>query len=267
MKDIKRIKLLGVSVDAVDFDDALERAASLAADRSKTSRVVAVNPEKVMIARQDPLIARFIEDSDLAIPDGIGCVMGARILYGLRFGRVPGCDLMQKLCEISGSRGLKIFIYGAKEEVNKGAVEKLRETYPDISIVGRQNGYLKENEYDALVDRVNASGANILFLALGSPKQEKWVEKYGDKLNVGLCMGIGGTLDTIVGTVKRAPLAWRNAKLEWLYRLLKQPSRFGRQSRVFVFAFRVLAAKLTGRRRKNAENSEDSVKTAEGSAP
>ncbi len=250
MNKIERLDILGVSVDALTFADALEIAAELASDRSRVSRVVAVNPEKVMIARNDPLIARFIADSDLALPDGIGCVMAAKILYDKKFERVPGCDLMQSLCELSGQRGLNIFIYGAKEEVNKAAVEKLRETYPDISIVGRQHGYLPESEFDALVERIAASGAHILFLALGSPKQERWINAYADRLNVGLCMGVGGSLDAIVGTVKRAPLAWRNARLEWLYRLLKQPSRIGRQSRVFVFAFKVMIAKLFGSRAK-----------------
>ena len=90
---------------------------------------------------------------------------------------------------------------------------------------------------------VNASDADVLFLALGSPRQEKWMNQHGDKLRVGMCMGVGGTLDTIVGKVKRAPMAWRRAKLEWLYRLIRQPSRFWRQRRIFYFAARVLLEK------------------------
>lgn len=246
MDKIPRIKILGVSVDALTFDRALEQAVALAQDRSRVSRVVAVNPEKVMIARQDPRVADFIERSDLAIPDGIGVVMAARILYRLRFERVPGADLMQALCKVSGSRGLKIFIYGAEESVNARAVQKLKEIYPDVLIVGRQNGYLQESDFDALAERIAASEANVLFLALGSPKQENWIDAYADRLNVGLCLGVGGTLDTIAGKVKRAPISWQNARLEWFYRLINQPSRFWRQRRVFCFAFCVLFAKLFG---------------------
>lgn len=243
MQNVERIEIFNEPVDLLDFDTALESACKLALDRQKVSYVVAVNPEKVMTARRSKIIHDFICRADLAIPDGIGIVAAVRILLGKRIERVAGADLMQKICEESGKKGIKIFLYGAKEDVNAGAVDVLRKRYPDIQIVGRQNGYLPEEESEDLVSRVNASDADVLFLALGSPRQEKWMNQYGAKLRVGMCMGVGGTLDTIVGRVKRAPMAWQRAKLEWLYRLIRQPSRFWRQRRIFYFAARVLLEK------------------------
>ncbi len=240
MNGVQRVRILDSSVDALDFDQALDAALALAKDKTKTSYVVAVNPEKVMTVNREPFLSSFFENADLALPDGIGVVLAARILLGIKTSRVPGVELATAICRASGSQGLKIFLYGAKEEVNALAAEKLREEFPDIRIVGRQNGYLPEEEYDALVDRINESGADVLFLALGSPRQERWIDSYSERLNVGLCMGIGGSLDVIAGVVKRAPKLWRDIKLEWLYRLLSQPSRWRRQRVLPLFVCKVL---------------------------
>ena len=249
-----RVRVLGVPVDLLTFDDALERAAELAADRGTASCAVAVNPEKVMIARRAPDVCQFIADADLAFPDGIGVVLACRAFFKRKVERVAGADLMQALCRESGRRGLKIFVYGAREDVNARACGVVRERWPDALIVGRENGYLPEERHDELIARINASGANILFLALGSPKQEEWIARHRTDLRVGLCMGIGGTLDVLAGNVKRAPALWQKAGLEWLYRLLRQPSRFWRQRRIFLFAALTLAQLLTGQYKKESKD-------------
>ena len=161
-------------------------------------------------------------------------------LKGLRAERVPGADLMQEICALAERRGFRIFIYGAKEDVNRGAVDRLRERHPAIRIVGRANGFVTEEQMDALVEEINASKAQVLFVALGSPRQEEWMFKYLHRLEtVRVCQGIGGTLDTIVGTVKRAPPFMQRCNLEWVYRLIQQPSRAGRQLRLLQFVFDV----------------------------
>lgn len=255
MRDVKRLDVLGAPADALTFDRALDAACQLARDHSRTSFVVAVNPEKVMTARADAGVNAFLHAADLVIPDGTGIVAAAKILFGERIERVAGADLMQAICAESGKRGVKIFLYGSKEATSEAADAELRKRYPDILLVGRENGYLPEEKFGELVERINASGADVLFLALGSPKQEKWMNRYADELDVGLCMGIGGTLDTIAGTVRRAPLSWQKARCEWLYRLIRQPSRFWRQRRIFFFAARVLLARAAGTgRRERREN-------------
>lgn len=244
MENIERLRILNAPVDVLTMDKAIDSACKLAKDHSNISYIVAINPEKTFAMKENQEIRDFIEKADLVIPDGIGIVFGAKMLCGRRLERVPGADLMQELCRVSGQCDLKIFIYGAKEEVNAGSVEKLRERHPDIQIVGRQNGFSKEENMNDLVKRINDSQADIVFLALGSPKQERWMNEFGFQLQVGACMGIGGTLDTIVGKVKRAPLFYQKYCLEWFYRLAKQPSRFWRQRRVFYFAFAVFVAKI-----------------------
>ncbi len=171
-------------------------------------------------------------------------VLATKILFGRRLERVPGADLMQTICAESGKRNVKIFIYGAKEEVNAKAVEKLRERHPDIQIVGRRNGYVRPEDVSGLILSIKESNADVLFLALGSPKQERWMKEFGPQCGVGVCMGIGGTLDTITGKVKRAPKFFQRIHLEWFYRLAKQPSRFWRQRRIFLFGFQVWSAKI-----------------------
>ena len=161
-------------------------------------------------------------------------------LHGVRLSRVPGVEVMHAISRLSARKGYRIFIYGAKEEVSRIACERLQILYPGIHIVGRENGYLPAEKMPGLIDRINASGAEVLFLALGSPKQERWLSEHRDNLKtVRVCQGIGGTLDTIAGTVKRAPDVWCRLNGEWLYRLICEPQRVRRQMVLPVFAFLV----------------------------
>lgn len=244
METIERIKIFEAPVDVVSFGTALERVCELAKDRSRVHTVAAINTEKTFIMAANEEIRSYVEGADLIIPDGIGIVKAAKILYGRHLERVAGADLMQSICEASGKQGLKIYIYGARENVNASAVEMINKKYPDVQIVGRSNGYIPPEKNDDLISDINNSNADILFLALGSPMQEHWVRKNSPRLHVAVCMGIGGTLDTIVGTVKRAPISWQKCGLEWLYRFIKQPRRIYRSRRVFKYAFRVFWVKL-----------------------
>ena len=244
MRDVERIRVLNSSVDVLSFQTALDAACALAKDHTTTSYIVAVNPEKVMIAQRDSFIAEFLERADLLIPDGIGVVVAAKWLLNRTLERVPGADLAEALFRVSGERELNLFLFGASENVNAETERVMRARYPDVRIVGRQNGYLPESDYDTLVARINASNADALLLALGSPKQERWTATYGARLDVGVCMGVGGAFDTFAGAVKRAPVVWQTMRLEWLYRLVRQPKRFWRQRRIFIFAARVLMKKL-----------------------
>jgi len=210
--------------------------------------ILAINPEKVIKFQYDNFLRSMSEKAALLIPDGIGVVMAMRWLYGFPTTRVPGSELMPNICWEAAKKGYKIFLYGSKEEVNKGAVERLQNNYPGIQIVGRSNGYLKEDQMSGLIKEINKSCADILFVALGSPKQEQWIQTYLPKLNVKVCQGIGGTLDTIVGTVKRAPAFFRWAGLEWFYRLVKEPKRIRRQLVLPVFALKVLKEKFANKR-------------------
>ena len=244
---IDRYLVLDTPVDCVDMTQAREFVKNAVRERTSPGFILAVNPEKVFVLRQDSFLKDFFEHAALLIPDGVGMVKALKILYGKRVSRCPGADLMQNICKDAPDNGYRIFIYGSSEEVNKRACEILKKRHPGIRIVGRANGFVKPEGMDDLVDRINRSQADILFIAMGSPRQEKWMSGYGAKLStVKICQGIGGTLDTIAGTVKRAPRFWQKLGLEWFYRLLCQPSRFARQLRCFKFAIEVYKQKLFG---------------------
>ncbi len=236
----KRYQVLNIWVDELNMTQALERVNAFIKRGKGVHTVFASNPEKNFSVPKDLFLYNMFEEADMLIPDGIGMVLAARWLYKSKLERVPGCELMQNTCAMAADKGYKIFIYGAKEEVNEVAVETLKKRHPTIEIVGRQNGYLLEEEMPELIDRINKSGAEILFLALGSPKQELWIATHRDQLNtVRVCQGIGGTLDVLAGTVKRAPEFYCKTGTEWLYRLLSEPTRLKRQLSLPKFAFQV----------------------------
>jgi N-acetylglucosaminyldiphosphoundecaprenol N-acetyl-beta-D-mannosaminyltransferase len=244
MNGIQRKKILGVPVDLVDRNDAINYIDHLIKADTKGHYIFAINAEKVMALRQDGFLREMAEHACLVIPDGMGAVLGIRVLYGEKIKRVSGVDLMHTLCKESAIKGYRIFIYGGKEDVNQKAVSRLRILYPGIKIVGRCNGYISADDIEKLVTQINETGVDILFVALGSPKQERWIQKYLPRLNVKVCQGIGGTLDTITGDVKRAPLFLQRAGLEWFYRLISEPWRIRRQLVLPVFVIEVFKERL-----------------------
>jgi N-acetylglucosaminyldiphosphoundecaprenol N-acetyl-beta-D-mannosaminyltransferase len=251
-----RLKILNIWVDPVDRKEAIQRVRNFLAKGTSPHAIIAANPEKNFSVPKDDVLYHTFKTADLLLPDGIGVVFAARILYGAKLKRVPGSEFIFDICEIAERGSYKVFIYGAKEDVNKETVKELKNRYPDLKIVGRANGYVKEHDMPDLIDRINTSKAEILFLALGSPKQEKWYAAHKERLHyVRVVQGVGGTLDTIAGTVKRAPEIWCRFQLEWLYRLIKEPKRVKRQKVLPIFAAMVLITKLKmmmrGRSRKN----------------
>lgn len=239
----RRIEILGVPTDCVDMSQAVARV-EMMIEGGRGEAVIAVNPEKVIKAQSDPFLLNQLRGAGLLIPDGIGVVFAARLLRLGRMSQVPGSELMPAICERAAHRGYRIFLFGGSAEVNQRAGEVLRTRYPGLQIVGQQHGYLKEEEMERLVDRINASGAEILFVALGSPKQELWMARYLPQLSVKVCQGVGGTLDVLSGRVKRAPVFFRKMHLEWFYRLASQPQRLIRQTALPKFAWLVLREKL-----------------------
>jgi N-acetylglucosaminyldiphosphoundecaprenol N-acetyl-beta-D-mannosaminyltransferase len=242
----KRIEILGVPVDCLTMDQTINLVDSvLAGDVAKS--VVAVNPEKVMRARVDTRLRGQLQRAAFLIPDGIGVVAAARMLGLGQFNRVPGSELMPKLCDLAARTGRSVFLFGATPEVNERTAQVLRERYRGLKIAGAQHGYLTDDEMPGLIDRINRSKTDIVFVALGSPKQEAWIDRYLPQLNVKLCQGVGGTFDVIAGHVKRAPAAFRAVHLEWFYRLAANPNRLARQSALPGFVFQIFKQRVTGK--------------------
>jgi N-acetylglucosaminyldiphosphoundecaprenol N-acetyl-beta-D-mannosaminyltransferase len=240
-----RLQILDIWVDLLNKDECLGKVAGYLTGDKRPHAIFAVTPEKNILASKDPVLSETLKSADLLIPDGIGIVLAARILYGIRLERVPGVEFMEDICALAAKEGYRAFVYGGKDEVNSAAVKILKSRYSGLEIAARSHGYVREEEMPDLIKRINDSKADILFLALGSPKQEKWFATYNHFLkNVRVCQGIGGTLDTITGDVKRAPELWQKFWAEWLYRLLVEPRRIKRYKTVPIFIGMVLIAKL-----------------------
>lgn len=248
-----RTDVLGIPVDCVTMDGAVEFARRAIEEGKKGCYILAVNPEKVITLLKDEPLRKAFASASLLIPDGIGVVLAMRWLKGLKTFRVPGSELMPNLCNLAVRERYGVFLLGAQEDVNKGSAEKLCQMYPGLKIVGRTNGYFKEEDIPTLINKINASGANILFVALGSPKQEQWIQKWCSQLDVNVLQGIGGTLDTIVGKVKRAPPIFCKLGLEWFYRLVSDPQRAKRQKVLPVFAWKVIKERVKGEKNRRLE--------------
>ena len=236
---------MNIWVDAVNRKMARERVCHFLKYGKRPHSIFASNPEKNFSFPKDPQLLETFRTADLLLPDGVGIVWAARILFGARLERVPGSEFIFDICRLAAEKGCGIFIYGAKEESNRAAVNRLKKQFHDLKVAGRCNGYISHAEMPALIDRINKSRAEVLFLALGSPKQENWFAKYHRELKyIKVCQCIGGTLDTIAGNVKRAPEIWQESSLEWLYRLIIQPGRIRRQKILPLFVLAVFKMKL-----------------------
>ncbi|TDT50816.1 WecB/TagA/CpsF family glycosyltransferase [Fonticella tunisiensis] len=232
-----RENYLGVDVCRIDMKDALDEVDRIISNR-KPSFVVAINPEKIMKAQKDESLRNLLNSASMQIPDGVGVVIASRFKGGKIRSRVTGIELMENICKVSAKKGYRVFLLGAKPGVAEGASDILKKRYPGLNIVGTRDGYFKDE--DEVIENIKASSPDVLFVAMGSPKQEYWITKNMDKLGVPLCMGVGGSYDVICGNIKRAPKWMCSIGLEWLYRLIKEPWRYKRMAVLPVFLLKVL---------------------------
>ena len=233
----ERISVLGVGFDSVTLPEAIDIAYGFA-QGNETCRIVTPNSEIVYMARDDEALKNILNSSDLVIPDGIGVVYASKILKTPLKGKVAGIELGEGLISRLSDGSAGIFLLGAKPGIADLAAEKLSEKYPGIVISGTADGYFKDS--DAVIEKINASGAKVLFVCLGAPKQEMWMAENAEKLNVSLTLGLGGSLDVFAGTVERAPKIFIKLGLEWFYRLCKEPWRIGRMMSLPKFLLTVI---------------------------
>ena len=241
-----RTEILGVYFDNLTMDKAVENAMNMM-DKKNASIVVTPNPEIVWNARNDKELAGILNEADLVLPDGIGIMYGAKILKRPLSQKLPGIDFCLCIIEKMANTGKKLFLFGAAPGVAELAAGKLKEEFPGLVIVGTHDGYFKDDE--PVVDIINSVAPDFLMVCLGSPKQELWMNRNKEKLSVGVMSGLGGSLDVFAGNVKRAPKVIQNAGFEWLYRLIKNPSRIGRMAKIPMFLFAVMGQRISGSRR------------------
>lgn len=239
-----RTEVLGVGFDNINMEQALDRGMELIAEGGP-HLVVTPNAEIVQIARKDPEFMEIIGKADLVIPDGIGVVYASKILGRPIGARLPGCDYAAGLMERMAKSGHKLFLLGAKPGVAEEAAEKLTEAYPGLSVCGTHDGYFKED--GPVAEEIRQAGADVVFVCLGAPKQEKWIAKNGAATGASLLIGLGGSLDVFAGRVERAPEFWQKINMEWLYRGLKEPTRLKRIIKLPLFLVSALGARIKGK--------------------
>ena len=235
-----RIPVLGVGFDNVTMEQAVAEGVRLM-NTEGAHYVVTPNPEIVETCQADSEAMEAVGRADLVIADGIGVVYGARILGTPLKERVPGVEFAQHLMGKMAESGKPLFLLGAKPGIAELAAEKLRAAYPGLRIVGTHDGYFQDD--GPVLAEIRESGADVVFVCLGAPKQEKWMLRNGGATGAHLLVGLGGCLDVFSGTVQRAPEIFQRLGLEWFYRLLKNPSRVGRMMKLPLFLVHVAREK------------------------
>lgn len=235
--------VLGVLYDNVTMQEALERGRALL-EQDAPSYCVTPNAEMAYEALHDETFRAVLNGAALVLPDGAGVVLGAKILKTPLKQKVAGIEFAQNLLPILEETGKRLFLLGSKPGVAELAAEKMLQKHPKLCVCGTMDGYFKDD--GEAVARINEARADVVFVCLGAPKQEYFMQKHAPELNVHLMIGLGGTLDGIAGTVKRAPRWMIRLQLEWLYRLIKQPSRLGRMMRLPKFVFAAIKKRMKG---------------------
>lgn len=237
----KKIDILNTFFDNVTENEAVSLSKDALTNRQKHF-IVTANPEIVMYAQANPDYKDIVNQADLVVADGIGVVIGSKILKRPLEERVAGFDLMKRLLKEAAQNDWNVFLLGAKESTVTKASDRIKETYPSINIVGTHDGYF-DLEDRTVLDKVINSKADMVFVAMGYPRQEEWIRHYFKQVDYGLAMGVGGSFDVWADEVKRAPLWIQKINLEWFYRLVSDPKRIGRMRVLPEFLIEVLKEK------------------------
>ncbi len=249
MPSSKRTRILDIPVDMVDSSEAMLIFRDIMKN-TECSLIVTPNSEIIVNASKDPNLKNIIEQADLVIPDGIGLVYASKIMGVPLQERVTGIDFLDAILGDLEETGQSIFFLGSKPGdgnspgIAEMAVEKMQDKYKRLKVAGTHHGYFKEQDEEGIVALINQSGADFLCVALGSPKQENFMFQYKNELHVKGAIGVGGSLDVWAGTLKRAPEFYRNHGLEWLYRLIQQPSRIKRMAALPLFMINVVVSRI-----------------------
>lgn len=236
--------VMGVAFDNVTMEEAVAAGAALL-EGPAGQYVVTPNSEIVYACRDTSGLSELLNRAALVLPDGIGVVYASRILGRPLKQKVAGIDFAAGLAAELARAGRSLFLLGAKPGVAEQAAERLKETCPGLVIAGVHDGYFQED--GPIVAEIAQSGADVVFVCLGVPKQEFWMAANGQATGAKILVGLGGSLDVFAGVSKRAPDIWVRLGLEWLYRLIQEPWRFKRMCRLPLFLFWTIGAKLRGK--------------------
>lgn len=246
--NVEKINIRGVNFDNVTVDEAFEKVKSFVSCDG-VSVMVTPNSEIVQNCIENPYLFDVINSADLIIPDGIGVIYASKILSTPLKEKVAGCVIGQMLLEYAAQTGVPVFFFGGGKADEKSpcvaqiAADKMKDKYQGLNVCGVRDGYFTQSDNDEIIRQINSSGAKILYVCLGAPKQELWLYQNKDKLNVNFAACLGGTLDVFAGKANRAPDIFIKLNLEWFYRLIKNPSRIGRMMSLPKFIIGTILSK------------------------
>lgn len=239
-----RVRILGVDIDNITSNEAGEITKKLIETSNKSCNlIVAPNVEFIMEAQRDEEFFKILKTAKLATPDSIGVIIGGKIQKKPFKKRIPGQAYLRKIFEVGEKEGWTFYLLGGKGDVPKRAKENLEKIYKNAKIVGYHEGFFEEDTEEKVIEEINKLKPNVLFVAMGAPKQEKWIFKNREKLKVDVAAGQGGTFDYEAGNIKRAPIWMQKCGLEWLWRLIKQPSRIKRMIVLPVYLIKIIFTK------------------------
>jgi N-acetylglucosaminyldiphosphoundecaprenol N-acetyl-beta-D-mannosaminyltransferase len=241
---IPSISLLGVKVHRVDMAAALDAIRHFLAS-GKPHIIVTADASGIVRAQKDADFRNLVNNADLVTPDGSGVLKGAAMLGTPLIERVSGVEIAREMCRMSAEDGSAIYFLGAAPGVAEQAAANLKEQFPGLKIAGTHDGYFDQSQDAEIAAEVKASGAQALLVAMGIPRQEKFIRDNMDKLGVCVAMGVGGSFDVFSGKVKRAPEFFQRHGLEWLYRLAKDPKKISKVSSLPRFVWLVLREKFS----------------------
>jgi N-acetylglucosaminyldiphosphoundecaprenol N-acetyl-beta-D-mannosaminyltransferase len=221
-----RADVLGCAIDRIDMRETLRRADEHIRSGAYVQHV-SINTAKLVNLEDDDKMRAIINDCGIVTADGQGVVWASRLLRDPLPGRVAGIDLMTNLLSLAEERGYGVFILGARREVLETAVENIRARHPRLELSGYRDGYFSDDEAGGVCEQIRASGADILFVAMSSPRKEYFLGDHGPELGVSFGMGVGGSIDVMAGATRRAPVLLQRLGLEWLFRLVQEPLRLG----------------------------------------
>ena len=236
----EKVNILGVKVDKVNIEQASDRIMDYIENGAECAKVYTPNSEIIMLGYREDKFKDILNSAELLTADGIGVVYASKIVKNPINERTAGYDVACRVLEKLSVKGGTLYLFGSKPGVAETAGKNITAKYPGVKIVGFSDGYFDSEKEKTIIENINRCAPDLLFVCLGAPKQEKWIDEHKDVLKAKVCMGIGGSLDVFAGNVKRAPKFYTDHGIEWLYRLVKQPSRFGRMLELPRFGFKVL---------------------------
>jgi N-acetylglucosaminyldiphosphoundecaprenol N-acetyl-beta-D-mannosaminyltransferase len=234
----QHVNILGVNFINIRFEEMAEELAERVGNEQKAF-VVTANPEIVMYADAHQRYKNILDSADYVVADGTGIVLASRLLNTPLKERVTGFDLTISLLQKADQNNWSVYLLGGRPEVNAKAAENIKVTYPGLKLAGHKHGFFDWKD-SGVIDDIQRTKPDIVLVALGFPKQEQWISLYQDRFEKGVFIGVGGTIDILAGKAKRAPVIWRKLNMEWLYRLLKQPSRWRRMLALPRFVGKVM---------------------------